>query len=503
VPALNAASPIVMSLKPTGGILTHPKKAKHFVYLQVDGHHSAISSEAFNIRSGGIEGRPTSLYISSNNGESSLSAISVNDLISRIRWLAGTRCSGDLPVPRLGLVNPEGYIALSLFPHLSDIPPRMTSIVFALALFLSMPLRANAGSAPGEELAKADWSVNAAQNLASNPPSLGAVRDFENRFWGATTEPQADKVCGFRFADLRRSGNLSLIVSVAPGSWGCTKLYIFDKTSTGFELYSSDAADAPVGHDLAHSVLDLNHDGRNELVLWGRLAGFATGSRFGRNGIGCAAEWPLIFAWTGNTYSNVSDQFKGYYQGYLKSVNARLAAYSSVLAPAAAPAANPAPEMGGAAEQAHGELPPGVATEVNGGIGSRVQVASAPTPEGGRPAWAVQNEASANYPCAEIQAAKTEAFLGIYSDSAMNAAIKDSESKNPTDRIAAAVVFSYVGSQEAEQDLRTLSNDADSRVATIAKEAASFGQHHLSSAGNMVRQSYGYLNSTEPPQPKP
>ena len=30
--------------------------------------------------------------------------------------------SSFLPVPRLGLVNPEGYIALSLFPHLSVVP---------------------------------------------------------------------------------------------------------------------------------------------------------------------------------------------------------------------------------------------------------------------------------------------------------------------------------------------------------------------------------------------
>jgi hypothetical protein len=30
--------------------------------------------------------------------------------------------SSFLPVPRLGLANPEGYIAFSLFPHLSAIP---------------------------------------------------------------------------------------------------------------------------------------------------------------------------------------------------------------------------------------------------------------------------------------------------------------------------------------------------------------------------------------------
>jgi hypothetical protein len=36
--------------------------------------------------------------------------------------------SSFLPVPRLGLVNPEGYIAFSLFPHLSAIPLRRTAI---------------------------------------------------------------------------------------------------------------------------------------------------------------------------------------------------------------------------------------------------------------------------------------------------------------------------------------------------------------------------------------
>src|SRR5712691_8706254 len=56
--------------------------------------YSAINSEGLSNRSGGIEGRPTSLYICSNSGESSLSATSASVLISLIGWLAGTRCSG-------------------------------------------------------------------------------------------------------------------------------------------------------------------------------------------------------------------------------------------------------------------------------------------------------------------------------------------------------------------------------------------------------------------------
>src|SRR5258708_5007940 len=56
--------------------------------------YSAINSEAFSNRSGGIEGRLTSLYICSNRGESSLSATSARCLISLIGWFAGTRFSG-------------------------------------------------------------------------------------------------------------------------------------------------------------------------------------------------------------------------------------------------------------------------------------------------------------------------------------------------------------------------------------------------------------------------
>ena len=58
----------------------------------------------------------------------------------------------------------------------------------------------------------------------------------------------------------------------------------------------------------------------------------------------------------------------------------------------------------------------------------------------------------------------------------MSAAIKDSESDEPNRRILAAAIFSYLGSQEAEQDLKTLGDDADSKVADIAKKTASLGE---------------------------
>jgi len=332
-----------------------------------------------------------------------------------------------------------------------------------------MPIRVNAGGAP-PALVSADWSVNAAHNLASNPPSLDAVEDFTGRAIGESEDNPPVDVCEFRFADLRSSGNLSLIVSVAPGRFGCTELSIFDRTPTGFELYDPTAAGV-VGHDLADSVLDINHDGRHELVLWGDLAPFATGFSFGK--IGCEAEWPLIFAWTGNGYSaEAGDQYKDYYRNYLKSVEARLAAESS--------------ELGAGSALQYDS---GASVANPAAVGRPFRIAPVPAPKVAPiPAWAALNLAHQDFPCTRIEAAKTEAFLGIDSASTMSAAIKDSESDEPNKRILAAVIFSYRGSQEAKADLKTLSNDADSRVAGIAKRAASFGEDPGPGARTIVRR---------------
>ena len=53
--------------------------------------YSAISSDAFSSRSGGIDGRPPSAYISSNTGDRSASASSASRLIARSGWPTGTR----------------------------------------------------------------------------------------------------------------------------------------------------------------------------------------------------------------------------------------------------------------------------------------------------------------------------------------------------------------------------------------------------------------------------
>jgi hypothetical protein len=56
--------------------------------------YSAISSVAFSSRSGGIEGRPTELYICSNTGDSVRSASSARVFTCLSGWSSGTLFSG-------------------------------------------------------------------------------------------------------------------------------------------------------------------------------------------------------------------------------------------------------------------------------------------------------------------------------------------------------------------------------------------------------------------------
>jgi len=335
-----------------------------------------------------------------------------------------------------------------------------------------MPIPVNAGDAP-PAVASANWSVNGAHNLASKPPSLDAVQDFYDHALGVSEE-FASKVCEFRFADLRNSGNLSLIATVNPEGrqWPeCNQLYIFDRTPTGFEHRETDSA---YGDDLPNSVLDINHDGRHELILWGELAPFAAGL-FNHNGLGCDAKWPLVFAWTADGYSEVGDQYKDYYRNYLKSLNAQLAAYSPESRPAAARTANATPAVDSVlARRSAIAFYKGPRVEGPAAVSGIVPPAPAPTSEA-----APKLPDPAEYACIRIEAAKTEAFLGIDSPSTMSAAIKDSESADPNKRILAAAVFSYFGSQQAAADLKTLGNDADPRVADIAKKTASVQEDPL------------------------
>jgi hypothetical protein len=289
-----------------------------------------------------------------------------------------------------------------------------------------------------------DWSVKRAHSLASSPPSGEAVQAFVNAAFGI----DASRVCEFRFANLRNSGNLSLVVSVdAGGTGGCNRANVFDKTASGFEDYAFNAAFSK--HD---GVQDINGDGKFQLILWAPI------SRLGMHK--CEAEEPMVFAWTGSSYREVSKEYPRYYERRLKSLNKHIAANASATEKAQSAASQPEPIP----------IPPlaefeSDSSSVPGG-GYGVHAVSGPRPL--IPA-AVARIPDSDDSCLRVEAAQTEALLGRHSDSTMSYAVKASESNDPYMRQIAAIILSFVRTSEAKSDLNLLATDSDPEVKDTAK----------------------------------
>ena len=319
-----------------------------------------------------------------------------------------------------------------------------------------LPLAARAGTEAVKPpaLASYDWSAKSVPNLASNPPSADLVGAFVN---GAAGN-ELGHVCNFRFADLRQTGNLSLIVTIdAGGRAGCNATYIFDKRGSGFEIYSSDAL-------FWGDVQDINHDGRSELILWA-LMGLAGSELDGY------CYWPLVFTWNGNGYSEVGSQYRRYYEKYLESLRKEIATERPSAEETQAPEAAPKP------------APPATIVEVPPAVYQSGSSSAPPATLGGEivavpgapPSPAPSPTPEPDYACLRVEAAKTEAFLGEPSSATMSYAIKASESNNPYHRKLAAVLFSFIGTGEAMTDLKGLAGDTDRTVADVAKERLSAG----------------------------
>jgi hypothetical protein len=90
---------------------------------------------------------------------------------------------------------------------------------------LSMVFGASALSAT-TDLASMDWSVKSPHNFAADPPLDKAVVAFVAKMEGIAPD---FSICSSHFADLRHSGNLSLVVSTSDGRF--CDLNIFDQNT--------------------------------------------------------------------------------------------------------------------------------------------------------------------------------------------------------------------------------------------------------------------------------
>jgi hypothetical protein len=262
-----------------------------------------------------------------------------------------------------------------------------TVICFLTCLFASLAFAQT--PTPHPDLATADWSVKQAKIL--NAESNDAVWKFMLKMAGTADLADSDnpgKLCTFRFADLRHSGALSLVVSYdGGGTADCNDIEIFDKSPTGIENYDFDAT-----QDLSlDSIKDLNGDGHDELIMDSGLAG-------GGGADHCMATWPVIYAWNGTGYADESARFKGYYRQTLAVLKSQIATQSLP---------TPASEQ----ETMEGEL-----TGSNGArAGVRIirsRAVPAPPPD-----------AASDTDCLKAEVGKIQRFLGTR-DAGMSDAIK-------------------------------------------------------------------------------
>ena len=280
-------------------------------------------------------------------------------------------------------------------------------VAFALlgASYLLSPslpaLAASPTSARGSKLSSFDWSVKASPNLASNPPHKKIVNSFLRSIMDSYEELDG-VVCSLRFADLRHDGNLSLVAGTdSSGRMLCSEVFIVDKTASGFEIFRGGFTSG-AGTDVASSIQDIRGDGNFEYV-----ADWVLGTIQGQ----CIADWPVIYAWTGGGYRNVSDRFKDFYRQKLDALSSKIAA-----------------------------LPP----------------------EGTLEQRSLKE-------CLMAEAAHIQRFLGISPDAGLNEIARLANSKDPGERAFAADLLGSIGPPVALKYLEALSKDTDRNVSDSAK----------------------------------
>jgi hypothetical protein len=312
----------------------------------------------------------------------------------------------------------------------------------ALCMAFASPLRA-----AEPDLAKADWSVHSPHNLALNSPSNDAVLELLEKL--ESLDAADFKVYSFQFADLRHSGYLSLVISTCSRVCG---INIIDRTPAGFELYDVDSS-----RNGNIDVRDLEGSRNLELITDVDLTSYEGAGH-------CGAAWPVIYAWTGNGYGDVSSRYPQYYQQRLAPLKKEIAAVTAAIEQARVAAANPTPmpQPTVIRNLKFGAPPGGFAPDT---LPPEARSAQEDSPRPAATSVFVQREVD---PCIKAEAGKIERFLGS-PNAGLTDAIEWANSDDPSTREFATDILLDIGTPEAIVFLKTLSHDSNRTVAYSAK----------------------------------
>ena len=212
----------------------------------------------------------------------------------------------------------------------SDTATAVPRAILLGLLILVLPLTLLANTAP-QPLSSYNWAANASPNLAAKPPPKAAVRRLIEQLEPVSGEANDQtRICSFRFVDLGRDGNLTLLVSRYDGGrGGCGEVYIVDRTASGFQQHVWGTI---YGVDDVNQVLQ-EIDGRFYIAVNDDLAIYGGANEF-RTSLGgpdqCSAQWTKIYGWDKSDYSNQSKQlrFRKFYEHEVETLQKGIAGIS-------------------------------------------------------------------------------------------------------------------------------------------------------------------------------
>lgn len=118
------------------------------------------------------------------------------------------------------------------------------------------------------------------------------------------TDPQPN-VGEFQLVDLHRDGKVELVVTVAFSRAFYNHIYVVSRNGDEFEL-AVISTGGPTVENLKSSIVDLNEDGRKQILVPRALAPYA--------GIEPIPVTIDVYAWNGSQYDAANAQFGNYYR---------------------------------------------------------------------------------------------------------------------------------------------------------------------------------------------